>query len=213
MSELEMFKKIQEDAVKRYSQRYEKLGVVPQALGWGCKEDQLERFQVITKYNDLSNQTILDIGCGFGDFYVYLKEKQIPCTYIGIDIIPQFISHCKEQFPEAEFYDKNILLDFEDIPEADYVISLGTLNYKLTEIDNIVYTDIFMEKAFQKARQKLILDFLSTRLTKDYPREDFVYYHEPKEILDMAFSFTENVELIHNYGSNQHKQYMVILGK
>lgn len=213
MNKHEVYKKIQEETKNRYQKRYQELGVVPRALGWGCREDQIQRFEVLCKYNDFNNKVILDIGCGFADFYRYLKTNNINCKYIGIDIISEFIFYCKNEFPEAEFYEKNILLDSNSIPEADYVISLGTLNFKLAEIENLVYTEDFIKLAYNKAKIKMITDFLSTNLTKDYPKEEIVYYHSPIDITNIAFALSNNVELIHNYKAIPQKEFMIMITK
>ncbi|WP_167955994.1 class I SAM-dependent methyltransferase [Anaerosporobacter faecicola] len=213
MTNIDEYRKIQEDAIQRYSERYKRLGVVPQALGWGKKEDQIERFDTLIKNIDFTNKRILDIGCGFADFYVYLKDHDINCKYIGIDIIPDFIEYCKNKFPECEFYQKNVLLDTDSISNADIVLSLGTLNFKLHNINNLDYTKEFMKKSFSLANETLILDFLSTKLTKTYPKEDLVYYHSPNTIMDMAFELTDNLQLVHNYKPIPQKEFMIFLGK
>lgn len=206
-------KKIQEDAINRYSERYNRLGVVPQALGWGRKEDQIERFNSLIKNIDFNNKRVLDIGCGFADFYVFLLEHDIKCKYVGIDIIPEFVEYCKKQFPECEFYQKNVLLDRDSIDRADIVISLGTLNFKLGTVDNIEYTKEFMENSYSLANEMLVLDFLSTKLTSNYPKEEFVYYHSPNIIVDMAFDLSDNIQLVHNYKPIPQKEFMIYIGK
>ena len=140
---VEQFKQIQRDAVNRYTERYKRLGVVPQALGWGKKEDQVERFNSLAKNINFQNKKVLDVGCGFADLYMYLKENEIECDYTGIDIIPDFIEYCCGKYPGREFYHKNILTDTASIPKADIVISLGTLNFKLSVMENLEYTREF----------------------------------------------------------------------
>ena len=65
--------------------------VSPKTLGWGKTSDQLERFTALTDNYTFHEKTILDIGCGFADFYGFLKDKGILCNYIGVDIIPEFL--------------------------------------------------------------------------------------------------------------------------
>ena len=71
----DFFLAVEEDAIERYSKRFKNLGFSPKSLGWGCKEDQLERFKIIFNHIPLNRKSIMDIGCGFADFYLYLKEK------------------------------------------------------------------------------------------------------------------------------------------
>lgn len=213
MKNRQLYESLQGNVLERYQNRYYKEGETPKALGWGCREDQVERFRTLCKYNSFEGKTILDLGCGFGDFYGYLLDNHICCNYTGIDVIPEFIECCRKKYPDAEFLNKDIMLDTKDIPMADYVISIGTLNFKLQEIDNLNYTKSFMYKAFEKAKVKAIFDFLSTQLTKNYPKEDTVYYHNPKDVIDIVFGLSDNIELIHNYKPIPQKEFMVIISR
>lgn len=137
----------------------------------------------------------------------------IECNYIGVDIIPEFIEICREKYKEQTFICANILLESNKVPEADIVVTTGTLNLRLGLIDNLTYTENFMKEAFAKAKEALVVDFLSSHLTKKYPKEDFVFYHDPKDILDMAFQLTNDIKLIHNYREIPQKEFTVILYK
>ena len=45
------------------------------ALGWGSIDSQYKRFEVLSKINNLNGSSILDVGCGLGDFYLWFKYK------------------------------------------------------------------------------------------------------------------------------------------
>lgn len=209
----ELYKKMQAETLKRYQERYKNEGETPRALGWGCTKDQLERFRITCENNDLEGKTVLDIGCGFADLYGYILKRGIKCRYIGIDIVPEFIEYCKRKYNDAEFINSNIMLEKDRLPSADIVVSVGTLNFKLDYMENLEYTKRFMETAFEKAKERVQLDFLSTNITSDYPKEDFVYYHNPKDVLDLAFKLTDNLKLIHNYKPIPQKEFTLIMYK
>ncbi len=211
MNKTEIYKTIYEETLTRYQTRYFQLGVSPKTLGWGKTSDQLERFTALTDNYTFHEKTILDIGCGFADFYGFLKDKGILCNYIGVDIIPEFLACAKEKFPEAEFIQANFMLESSQLPKADVVITNGTLNFKQKLIRNMEYTQDFMKLACEKANEAVIMDFLSTCLTKDYPKEEQVFYHDPLEILKMAFQYTHDVKLIHNYKAIPQKEFICML--
>lgn len=213
MDAKEIYRTIQSKTLDRYQTRFRCMGEGPKALGWGCREDQLERFMVLCKYIDFSGVTVMDLGCGFADFYGYLKNKGVICNYIGVDVIPEFVECCRTKYPEATFMQGNIFLDSDSLPQVDIVISTGTLNLKQTLIDNLTYTQTFMRLAFAKAKIKLAVDFLSKELTSNYPKEDFVYYHSPADVMQMAFQLTSNIEIVHNYKPIPQKEFMCILTK
>ena len=62
-----------------YSSAIEKHGVTAKGLNWASKENQLIRFNKILELlpKDLSELTLIDAGCGFGDFYNFLVNDKI----------------------------------------------------------------------------------------------------------------------------------------
>lgn len=204
---------LEQKAIKRYSNRFEKKGVSPSSLGWGSKNDQLERFKVITKECNLDGKTIMDIGCGFADFFSYLNSINIKINYIGVDIVPHFVNYCKKKYSKQDFYCKNIMLNFDQLPSADIVVALGILNYNFDEVSNFEYSKLFIEKIFNIAREKIIVDFLSKYRTEEYPKEDFVYYHSPEDIFEFITSLTNDFSLIHNYPPIPQKEFMIFADK
>lgn len=213
MNKKEIYQSIEKQALERYANRFRELGETPRALGWGCKEDQLERFEAMYQNVDFNGKTVMDIGCGFANWYEYMLSKGVTCNYIGVDIVPDFLDVCQKKYPEATFIRANIMLGTEGLPEADIILTNGTLNFKQSQIDNFEYTKDFVEIAFNHAKEMLIFDFLSTKLTPSYPREDQVYYHDPKQVIDLAFGYTDNIKLVHNYKPIPQKEGMIILYK
>lgn len=204
-------KQIDDLTIKRYNKRFEEYGLEAKTLGWGCKEDQFTRFEAATRYVDFRGKSVLDIGCGFADFHEFLISNDIKIKkYKGIDINDKLIEVAKKRFPKNKYEVRNILLNNYDIGQADIVTLFGLLNFKL-ETDNLAYTKEMITEAWKITKEMLIVDFLSTHLTKEYPKEDFVYYHNPKDVLDLCFELCDNVVLVHDYHPIPQKEFMVIL--
>ena len=47
----------------------EKYGNDVRTLNWGSKASQKGRFAVLEKIGNLNKKSVLDVGCGLGDFY------------------------------------------------------------------------------------------------------------------------------------------------
>jgi len=208
-------KKISENTIERYSSRYKKLGRNVKSLGWGSVEQQHYRFGRVLKFVECHNRSILDIGCGFGDFYSFMKLNNItPLEYTGWDINHNLIdeankdSHANTNFEVVDLLSENI------DKKADIVVMLGLLNFNLkSERNNIEYSKKMIQKAFLHCNEKLVVDFISINMNQNYPKEDFIFYHKPGEILDFAFTLTSNVSLFHNYKSIPQKEFMLVLEK
>jgi SAM-dependent methyltransferase len=216
------FDKISTRMIKRYSDRFYKLGKDVKTLGWGSTEQQEYRFkQTLSNGIEFDQKSVLDIGCGFGDYLHFLvknldKNKTLE-SYSGFDLNPDLIQEAKKNIPnktEVNLEVVDILKNRSVKPIADIGIMLGVLNFNLKdELDNIDYSKQAITNAFSYVNETLVVDFLSTNLTSDYPKEDFVFYHDPIEMLEFALTLTNNVKLVHEYMPIPQKEFMLILSK
>jgi len=205
---------LDKETIKRYNKRFDEYGISAKTLGWGSKKDQLTRFKTATTFIDFTNKSILDIGCGFSDFYDFIIKKNIKIKeYKGIDINKNLINVSRKKYPKNKYEIRNILLNNYDVYQADIVTLFGLLNFKLNNINNLDYTKKMINESWKITKKILIIDFLSIHLTKDYPKENFVYYHDPKDILDICFELSNNIILIHDYLPIPQKEFMIIMKK
>jgi SAM-dependent methyltransferase len=216
----EIIQDISKRMISRYSERYKKLGYDVRTLGWGTKEQQLSRFeQVIKDGFDLQNKHVLDVGCGFGDLANFLLQKNITFKhYTGWDLNPDLINEARsiwKDVPNVSFDIRNIASLEENEPfEVDIAIMLGVLNLNFKEeINNYDYSKKLMNGVFGIVKDCLVVDFLSAKHNPDYPKEDFVFYHDPSEMLEFAFSLSQNVILKHNYAPIPQKEFMLFIYK
>ena len=91
-------KSISQSMIERYSKRLDTLGYDVKTLGWGSVEQQEYRFsQTVSSEINFHDKSVLDIGCGFGDFYKFLIKTKTPIrNYIGYDINPGLISESQK---------------------------------------------------------------------------------------------------------------------
>ena len=84
--------------IKQYwDNMVEKKGDSINALWWPSQERQHLTFNAFKNNIDFNNTTILDVGCGFCDFYHFLKSKDINVNYNGIDISSKIIDVAKKK--------------------------------------------------------------------------------------------------------------------
>jgi SAM-dependent methyltransferase len=206
--------------IERYSNRYNQMGYDVKTLGWGSKEQQVLRFrQATSAINFDQPKSVLDIGCGFGDLFALLLADKKPITkFIGWDINPDLIGEATNIWQSAEvpneFSVVNLANHICEKPLADIGFMFGVLNLNFKDnFDNYAYSKLFIKNALSAVKEVLVVDFLSTHLTPTYPKEDFVFYHDPIKILEFAFTLTSNVVLKHNYGPIPQKEFMLFLYK
>ena len=66
----------------RYKKRYKKYGNSIKSLASGNRTRRKIRFKVLEDIGIKKNSSVLDIGCGFGDFYQFLKMKTKACIIL-----------------------------------------------------------------------------------------------------------------------------------
>lgn len=181
--------------IQRYRERLAKYGQDIRTLASGNRERQLIRFQVLSEVGDLHNHSVLDLGCGFGDFYQYLKEKGTIVEYTGYDICPDLIKICKAKYPDAHFEAKDIQVDPVK-QKFDYVVSSQTFNNKLMNEDNETLIRDILKRAYELSSIGVAIDMMSNYVNF---KEEHLHYYSPEDIFRFCKTITKRVALRHDY--------------
>lgn len=213
-----MLRDISARMIDRYSTRYRDMGYHVRTLGWGTSEQQRHRFaQTMATGLSFEGKAVLDIGCGFGDYVAFLAESGVGfASYLGLDINPDLIGEAHQRHqgrPERDFRVLDLCVgDLPNEPLGDVGVMLGLLNLDLQgEMDNYDYSCNMIANALSLVREALVVDFISARRVEEYPKEDFIFYHEPMRMLDFAFTLSDSVMLKHDYMPIPQKEFMLVL--
>ena len=186
-----------ESLKKYYEALYREHGYSPKALGWD-KGKQFLRFHQLTSEFDLNGASVLDVGCGFGDFVKYLKINKISnFRYAGVDIIEEFIEEATQLYrnKEVKFFKSNFLeLEISDV--FDYGIASGTFNVSIEGIDGYDNIERNLNKMFNHCSKAISIDLLTSRV--DYKHEHN-FNSDPLKVLEMAYGLSKSVVLKNNY--------------
>ena len=68
------------------------------SLDWGGRSSQSQRFKVLYDVGINLESSVLDVGCGHGDFYGYLIRKGFCGNYSGVDLTPEMIVIAKNKY-------------------------------------------------------------------------------------------------------------------
>lgn len=139
-----------------YGEKLKTYGHDTRSLGW-MPGGRKVRFDALAAVGDLEGCSVLDAGCGFGDFYGYLRGRGLNVDYTGIDISEEFIAMARESYPGARF----IAADFEerDVDETfDWVFAAGIFTIRLS--DNEAFVRRMLERMFACCRHGFAADFL-----------------------------------------------------
>lgn len=176
-----------------YNRHLKDFGDAPQAVRW-TPEGQMRRYENLLRIaGDFSGKTLLDFGCGKGDFFGFLKGKNITARYCGIDINENLISLARDKYPEAEF----IAMDIEkkDMERNfDCIILCGVFNLRVAGIKETMQN--ILKMLFNVCTNALYLNALSYYIPQ---RTVELFYIKPEELLRFVLTeLSPKVSLTHS---------------
>ena len=137
--------------------------------------------------------SVLDVGCGQGSYYEFLKDRGFNGAYEGVDITPKMIEIAKAKYPQVNF----TLADFNEIDKKyDWVIAVSTFNVK-TGDDHLQYTYDSIKKIFSLCKVGCAFTLLSPYGYEIAKSWEDLYCYEPGNILTHCLQQTPLVVLNH----------------
>ena len=193
----------QRDALRRN-------GFHPNALFWSNQEVQELRFQVLANIGIQSEESLLDIGCGFGEFASFLHKKNQIVDYTGIDISADLLEEGRVHYPELKLIEAD-LLDFNPkFKSYDYVMLSGALNRKFMGNSGAEsatdYSFEIISRMFKVCKKGIAFNLLDARHEWTAGRWDLQSFH-PNEIIELISQFTNNFKIIDDYLDNDFTIY------
>jgi len=158
---------------------------------------QERRFQILLEMSNLdSGQSLLDVGCGFGDLAAWLAHQGRSVDYTGIDISPELLDEGRRQYPGLRLIETD-LLDFDPPPGSyDWVWLSGTLNRNLE--DNGRYARSVIARMFSVCRKGIAFNLLDARDEWNRSRWDLQGFH-PEDIRLLVCGWSEDTESRDDY--------------
>ncbi len=171
-----------------YQNNYNTYGISAEGVAWDSERTQKRRFSAINScLGDLKNDTLVDAGCGFGDFYLYLKEKNnLPKTYTGLDLCEPMVKEAQVRTC-CKIIQRDILR--QTIPVADWYVASGSMNL-LTRLE----TRLFIQRCFEKSRKGFVFNLLQGK-----EREGIYNYWLPYEISEFCQTLGAKVQIKEGY--------------
>ena len=188
-------KAIQQDDERNisfFSELVRKHQISPLSLNWGSRASQEMRFAVLAQVGDLAGASLLDVGCGLGDFYDWQKRTGLGANYLGVDLTPEMIRVAKERFPGVDFRVVNVLE--EKIGAFDFVIASGI--FYLRQNEPFEFMRHMIAHLFASSRKGLAFNSLSAWCDG---RDAGEFYADPSQTLDFCRTITPWVALRHDY--------------
>lgn len=184
-----------------YTKSINEYGYTPRGITWGSSESQLVRFITICKIGIVPGDSVLDVGCGLGDFFLLLSERFLVANYLGVDINPELVQEATTRYPEGKFRCLDILTDA--VPSADWVVESGALGIDTPHWWD--HTQAMLRRMFELAKKGIACNFLSSYS----PTKTGSHYADPKELFDFACrELSTKVVIRQDYKPNDFTMYV-----
>ena len=171
-----------------YQENIDTYGTSACGVAWDSEYSQKRRFSaILSSLGKLQNETLVDAGCGFGDFYLYLKEKKtLLKSYIGLDLCKPMVTEAKVR-TGCKILECDILR--QNLPMADWYVASGSMNL-LTRLE----TKLFIQRCFEKSSKGFIFNLLEGK-----EREGKFSYWKTHEIKKLCEGTGGKIEIKEGY--------------
>ena len=193
-----------EKIVTRYESRLKEYGPVPQALGW-FKGRQKFRFHFLAEIDGFQpHDSILDVGCAYGDLEPFLRSLSWKGDYCGVDIVPGLIKEGEKKYPNFDLR----LLDIQEEKldrTFDWVFSSGALTSKTAEVDSYKHVKSMLSIMFNLCEKGVSVNFVSPYV--DY-QSKINFHPNMSRIIEIIAGLTGRFSLRHDYMPYEFTVYL-----
>ena len=194
--------------VQHYESCFKKYGNCAKGVDWPNTEDLQTRFDVMTTafINFPRPLHLLDLGCGPGLYYAYLKEKgylKQGIFYTGIDLSAPMIKMAQALYPRVRFKTQDILKKPLLSNDYDFVVMNGVLTIKndLSYRHMRDFAEKLISSAFQTARLGICFNVMNPYV--DWCRLD-LFHWDLDDLIPFVKSHLSNHYAMHaNYGLHE----------
>lgn len=170
-----------------------KHGLTHAATNWGSQASQYRRFEILAETGAIRGKSVLDVGCGLGEFYRYLKTIFKTFDYTGVDISEDMVAGASKLFRGVKFEARDVLKTTGH-DKYDFVFASGTFNVKLRGNEKFIRCAI--ERMYDLSKEAAAVSMLSKYA--DF-FDDFYYYYDPEKIFAFCKTICKRVVLRHDY--------------
>jgi 2-polyprenyl-3-methyl-5-hydroxy-6-metoxy-1,4-benzoquinol methylase len=196
------------DYLKPYIQAVDEHGGTFDATLWQSKEGQLLRFKTFCDFIDFNSSSIVDVGCGIGDFAEYLIAQNIQFdSFHGIDAMEAMITTANNRsIARSSFSVADILQCTNALTGYEWITFSGTLN----AMSEQTATQL-IDAAFSACKKGVAFNFLSNKSGRDPKNEDLqpASRFNTIALLEFALSKTPCVDFAQTY-LNGHDATIVL---
>ena len=176
-------------------------GTTPQGVDWnGTDSHEMRHRQFLRLLDGNPDASIIDLGCGFGDFLRFLRAEGHRGRFVGYDIAPGMIAKARQLHGESEDHQWRVGPEPAEI--ADFAIASGIFNVKGGVPSEVWarYVHQAIDTLAHAGWRGFAFNMLSMSSDPDRRRPD-LYYADPIDMLaHCLLHYGRSVALMQDYG-------------
>ena len=184
-----------------YGTRLELHGSTPQGVDWnGQASHELRHQQFLRLLEGAPDASVLDLGCGYGDFLRCLRERGHRGTFIGYDVAPGMIETARALHGEGD--DRQWRIGAHPTDVADFAIASGIFNVK-GDIPNeswAPYIHQTIDVLARAGRRGFAFNLLSLSSDPERRRPNLYYADAAGMLSHCLAQYGRSVALLQDYG-------------
>lgn len=167
-----------------YSAKVREFGTTARGADWKDQEGQETRFEQLAKVTrGARTGTLAELGCGWGAFVDWARDRQLDLDYTGYDISEDMLTAARARFrtvPRVAFR-----AGARPTGPADFVIASGLFNVRFDIPDDawLAYVDSTVDDMAVSARKGFAFNCLTGFSDLDR-KEARLFYPYPGEMFD-----------------------------
>ncbi len=189
------------EVARYYAARLEEHGPTSRGVDWNNRASHENRHQQFLRLLQRDpDASVIDLGCGFGDFLRFLREAGHRGKYLGYDVSSSMIESARELHRDSKNCEWRVGNDPAET--ADFAIASGIFNVKgsVSSDQWAEYVDDTIEILARVGRSGFAFNLLSLSSDPDRRRSD-LYYADPVKLLNHCLArFGRSVALLQDYG-------------
>ena len=190
--------------VSHFTDLVRKYGIDARALDWCSQTSQELRFAILSQVGQLKGANVLDVGCGMGDFFGYLKGGGYNIRYLGVDLTPVVVEIAKKRFPEAQF-ELGDFQEFRQIDNQSFDFVFGSGLFYQRQYKPFEFLKEIVTRMFKHCKRAVAFNSLSAWADR---MESDEFYADPLKTLVFCRTLTPWVSLRHDYHPRDFTVYL-----
>ena len=167
-------------------------------VDWANSAGQVARFCVLVDNVPLEAKRLLDVGCGLGDLWEYLRQRDISADYTGVDLVGKMVDRARRHHPGVMFVCGDIMAEqaAEELRQEqfDVVFCSGVLNLDLGDNNRVL--PVALQRLFELAREYVVFNLLHARAAH---KTDYCAYYDPQQVMKLLKTFPCGARIIDDY--------------